>query len=135
MNFDKLTTHEKQFYFAKIESVIASKKLFLKFNFSLPELVQETDMQLHLISHLINLEIKHHFNDYINLMRIEYFKEMINCTEWNDFQLEKMMLASGFKSRTTFHRAFIRHLGVTPSEYIKSNRMTIEHRETSHINS
>lgn len=133
MSFEKLTTQEKQFYFSKIESIILSKKLFLKFNFSLPELVQETGMQLHMVSYLINFEIKHNFNDYINLMRIEYFKEKINCTEWNDLKLGKMMLASGFKSRTTYHRAFIKHLGVTPAEYIKSNRVALEYRKTSKI--
>ncbi len=66
-------------------------------------------------------------------MRIEYFKEKINCTQWNDLKLEKMILASGFNCRATCHRAFIKHLGLTPSKNLKSNRMALEHRKTSEI--
>lgn len=82
MNFEKLTSQEKEFYLTKVKSILASKKLFLKTDFSLPELAQETGIQLHMISYLVNSEINVHFNDYINLMRIEYFKEKINCTDW-----------------------------------------------------
>ncbi len=53
MNFDQLTSQDKQFHFAKVESILASKQLFLKFKFSLPELAQEAGMQLHMVSYLI----------------------------------------------------------------------------------
>ncbi|TDP00208.1 hypothetical protein EV144_101870 [Flavobacterium sp. 270] len=37
-----------------------------------------------------------------------------------------MILASGFKSRTTGYRAFIKHAGVAPSEYLRSYKTAYE---------
>lgn len=125
MGYEKLTLKEKQFYLTKIESILVSNKLFLKKDFSLPELATESGIPLHMISYLLNSEINLHFKDYINLKRIEYFKEKINCTEWKDLKLKKMILASGFKCRITCYRAFIKHVGIAPSEYLKSNRILL----------
>jgi AraC-like DNA-binding protein len=114
---------EKQFYLENFESILVSKKLFLKKDFSLPELAAESGIPYHTISYLLHSEINLHFKDYINLMRIEYFKEKINDADWNDLTLEKMILASGFQSRVTCYRAFLKHVGITPSEYLKSKRI------------
>ncbi|MFB3389812.1 helix-turn-helix domain-containing protein [Flavobacterium sp. LAR06] len=126
MGFEKLTSKEKHFYLAKLENILISGKLFLKNDFALPDLAKETGIQLHTISYLVNSQINLHFKDYINLKRIAYFKEKVNDPEWKDFTAEKMILASGFKSRTTGYRAFIKHVGAAPSEYLKSCRAGYE---------
>jgi YesN/AraC family two-component response regulator len=123
MGFEKLTSKEKKFYLAKIERVLASKKLFLQNEFSMPDLAKETGIKLHTISYIINSEINHHFKVYINLKRIDYFKGKINDADWKDLTAGKMILASGFKSRTTGYRAFKKHEGIAPSEYLKSYRV------------
>ena len=120
MGYEKLTSIEKKFYLAEIERVLVCNKLFLKKEFSLPDLAKETGIQLHAISYLINMEINHHFTDYINLKRIDYFKGKINDADWKGLTVGKMILASGFKSRITGYRAFKKHLGIAPSEYLKS---------------
>jgi AraC-like DNA-binding protein len=114
-----MTQSQKQVYMAKIEITLLSKKLFLKSDLSLSDLAQETGIQLHTLSHLINSQTNQNFKNYINLMRIGYFKEKLNDTGWKDLMVEKMVMACGFNSRTTAHRAFIRHVGKTPSEYLK----------------
>ncbi|MHC0444703.1 helix-turn-helix domain-containing protein [Flavobacterium sp. 3-218] len=119
MGYEKLTSIEKKFYLAEIERVLVCNKLFLKKEFSLPDLAKETGIQLHAISYLINMEINHHFTDYINLKRIDYFKGKINDADWKELTAEKMILASGFKSRTTGYRAFKKHVGMAPSVYLK----------------
>ncbi|UUF12554.1 MULTISPECIES: helix-turn-helix domain-containing protein [Flavobacterium] len=123
MNFKKLTLGQKQVYLTKIESTLVSKKLFLKSDLSLPDLAQETGIQLHTLSHLINSQTSQNFRDYINLMRIGYFKEKINDTRWKDLTVEQMVTACGFNSRAAAHRAFIKHVGATPSEYLKLHRV------------
>lgn len=128
MNFKELTPEEKQFYLANVESTLASKKLFLKCNFSLPDLAEETGLELHTLSYLINSQTNHNFKNYINSMRIEYFKEKLNDFEWKDFTVEKMTVACGFKCRATCHRAFIKHVGVPPSAYLKLHRVEYDHR-------
>jgi AraC-like DNA-binding protein len=129
MAYEKLTLKEKQFYLEKFESILVSKKLFLQKDFSLPELAIESGIPLHVISYLLNSEINLHFKDYINLKRIEFFKEKANDADWNDLALNKMILASGFQSRVTCHRAFLKHVGVTPSKYLKSKSIALKEKQ------
>lgn len=121
MIFDKRSSESKQFYFAKLERILIAKKLYLKTDFSMPDLANETGIKLYIISYVINSQMNYNFNDYINLMRIQYFKEKINDIQWTGLFIEDMLLASGFKCRTTAYRAFKKHLSMSPSKYFKLN--------------
>nr|WP_294784698.1 helix-turn-helix domain-containing protein [uncultured Flavobacterium sp.] len=120
---NELTTDRKQDYLLKLDYVLNSKKLFLKKNFVIRDLSDETGISVHLLSNLINSEFGLHFQDYVNVKRIEYFRDKINDPEWKDLSLEGMAWGSGFKSRTTCFRAFIKHTGKSPSEYFKTIRI------------
>lgn len=117
-----ISSEEKQLYLVKLENILASKKLFLKHDFCMPKLSQEAGIPLHIISYVINSELNVHFTEYINLMRIEYFTEKINDHEWKDLTVKQMSKASGFKSRTSCYRAFVKHFGISPSQYLESYR-------------
>jgi AraC-like DNA-binding protein len=122
----ELTPEKKQLYLSKLENIFASKKLFLKKDLVIRDISEETGITVNNISNLINSEFNLHFQDYINLKRIEYFKEKINDIDWKDLSLEGMAWASGFKSRTTCFRAFIKHTGKSPSEYFRVIRINPE---------
>lgn len=126
MDINKFPPEKRQFYIAKLQSTFNSKKLFLNTSLDMPHLAAETKIKLHIISYIVNSEYSLHFKDYINIMRIEYFKERINDYQWKDLTLEEMTEASGFKSRTTCYRAFIKHIGETPAEYLKKNRVSLD---------
>ncbi|MEN2414408.1 helix-turn-helix domain-containing protein [Flavobacterium mesophilum] len=123
-----LTAEKKQQYVQQLEEIFASKELFLKKDLVIRDIADETGISVHHLSNLINSEFGLHFQDYVNLKRIEYFKEKINDPEWKDLSLEGMAWGSGFKSRTTCFRAFIKHTGKSPSEYFKVIRMNPEKR-------
>ncbi len=122
----ELTPEKKRLYLNQLESIFASKELFLKKDLVIRDIADETGISVHHISSLINSEFNLHFQDYVNLKRIEYFKEKINHPEWKDLSLEGMAWGSGFKSRTTCFRAFIKHTGKSPSEYFKVIRINPE---------
>lgn len=122
----ELTPEKKVLYLNKLESIFTSKELFLKKDLLIRDIADETGISVHHISSLINSEFNLHFQDYVNLKRIEYFKEKINNPEWKDLSLEGMAWGSGFKSRTTCFRAFIKHTGKSPSEYFKVIRINPE---------
>ncbi|WP_241686497.1 AraC family transcriptional regulator [Flavobacterium sp. YO12] len=90
------------------------------------DVADETGISVNNLSNLINSEFNLHFQDYINLKRIEFFKEKINDSDWKGLSLEGMAWASGFKSRTTCFRAFIKHTGKSPSEYFRVIRISPE---------
>jgi len=119
----EVTTEKRQEYLLKLDTVFCTKKLFLKKDFVIRDLSEETGISIHQLSNLINSEFNLHFQDYVNLKRIEYFKHKINDPEWKDLSLEGMAWGSGFKSRTTCFRAFIKHTGKSPSEYFKTIRL------------
>lgn len=120
---NELTPEKKEDYLLKLDYVLNSKNLFLKKDCVIRDLSDETGISVHHLSNLINSEFGLHFQDYINLKRIEYFKDKINDPEWKDLSLEGMAWGSGFKSRTTCFRAFIKHTGKSPSEYFKTIRI------------
>ncbi|WP_264535798.1 helix-turn-helix domain-containing protein [Flavobacterium sp. N1736] len=122
----ELTPDKKQEYLEKLDYIFSAKKLFLKKDFVIRDLSDETGISVHHLSNLINSEFNLHFQDYVNLKRIEYFKDKINDPEWKDLSLEGMAWGSGFKSRTTCFRAFIKHTGKSPSEYFKVIRINSE---------
>ena len=122
----ELTSEKKQQYLAKLENIFATKELFLKKDLVIRDIAEETGISVHHLSNLINSEFNLHFQDYVNLKRIEYFKEKINDPDWKDLSLEGMAWGSGFKSRTTCFRAFIKHTGKSPSEYFKVIRISPE---------
>ncbi|MHC0439708.1 helix-turn-helix domain-containing protein [Flavobacterium sp. 3-210] len=123
-----LTVEKKQQYLIQLEEIFASRELFLKKDLVIRDIADETGISVHHLSNLINSEFNLHFQDYVNLKRIEYFKEKINDPEWKDLSLEGMAWGSGFKSRTTCFRAFLKHTGKSPSEYFKVLRMSPEKR-------
>lgn len=129
----ELTTEKKQLYLAKLESIFSTKELFLKKDLVIRDIAEETGISVHHLSNLINSEFNLHFQDYVNLKRIEYFKEKINDPEWKDLSLEGMAWGSGFKSRTTCFRAFIKHTGKSPSEYFKVIRINPEKATTYYL--
>ncbi|WP_246074162.1 helix-turn-helix domain-containing protein [Flavobacterium daemonense] len=124
----ELTNEKKQLYLLQLEEIFTSKELFLKKDLVIRDIADETGISVHHLSNLINSEFNLHFQDYVNLKRIEYFKEKINDPEWKDLSLEGMAWGSGFKSRTTCFRAFLKHTGKSPSEYFKVIRLNPEKR-------
>ncbi|KFF07300.1 helix-turn-helix domain-containing protein [Flavobacterium reichenbachii] len=122
----ELTPEKKKLYLDKLESIFVSKKLFLKKDLVMRDIAEESGISVNNLSNLINSEFNLHFQDYINLKRIEYFKEKINDSDWKDLSLEGMAWASGFKSRTTCFRAFIKHTGKSPSEYFRIIRISTQ---------
>jgi AraC-like DNA-binding protein len=115
----ELTQEKKEEYLLKLNNVFSCKKLFLKKDFVIRDLSDETGISVHNLSNLINSEFNLHFQDFVNLKRIEYFNQKINDPEWKDLSLEGMAWGAGFKSRTTCFRAFVKHTGKSPSEYFK----------------
>lgn len=131
----EFTPDKRQHYLLKLNTIFCSKQLFLRKDLVIRDLSEETDIAVHQLSNLINSEYNLHFQDYVNLKRIEYFKSKIKDPDWKDLSLEGMAWASGFKSRTTCFRAFIKHTGKSPSEYFKTTKEDCENKNVFYLKS
>lgn len=86
---------------------------------SLTILEEELHLSKYYISHLFGDKLGMKFNDYINSLRIS---ESCRLLRMYDMSITEISDASGFGTLRTFNRAFIKQMGMSPSEYKKSNR-------------
>ena len=59
------------------------------------------------------------FNNYVNQMRVEYAKAILEAPEKQDWPVLVVGIESGFASVAPFTRAFKEYTGYTPGQYRK----------------
>lgn len=106
--------------FDKIEKEIKSKELFKNPNFSLSKLSSILNVNPAYVSKAILYKKYNNFNHYINSLRIEYIKTLIQETDLQKVTLLYIYSGAGFANQSTFNRAFKQIEGMSPTEYINS---------------
>ena len=86
---------------------------------SLAILEEELHLSKYYISHLFGDKLGIRFNDYVNSLRISESCRLLRTT---DMSITEISNASGFGTLRTFNRAFIKQMGISPSDYRKTNR-------------
>ena len=86
---------------------------------SLSALESELHLSKYYISHLFGDKLGIRFNDYINSLRISESCRLLRTT---DQSITAIADASGFGTLRTFNRAFIKQMGVSPTDYRRNNK-------------
>lgn len=108
--------------FITINNYIKSNKLFVQSNFQIEMLTAPLGFTLTDINVSIKNEGYSSFREYINITRLEYFKELV--AENPNRTIKELMFNCGFNSRTTFYRTFAEHYEITPNQYIEKQIIT-----------
>lgn len=108
--------------FKYLENVIINNKLYLNPNLNLEFLSKHLDLSDGYISQQINSNSKLNFNDYINKLRIENAKEILQNKEYDNYTIVAIGLESGFNSKSSFYAAFKKFTNKTPAQYKKDVR-------------
>ena len=87
---------------------------------SLEILERELHISKYYISHLFSHKLNMRFNDYINSLRISDACRYLRHDARSITEISELV---GFSTLRTFNRAFIKQIGVTPSQYRKSNAL------------
>lgn len=88
-------------------------------NLSLSLLEEKLHLNKFYISHLFSGKLGLRFNDYINSLRIsEACRYLLN----SKYSITEIGSIVGFNTPRTFNRAFIRQIGISPSEYRKQRQ-------------
>jgi AraC-like DNA-binding protein len=77
-------------------------------------LEEELHLSKYYISHLFGDKLGIRFNDYINSLRIS---EACRLLRTSTLSVTEISDASGFGTLRTFNRAFMKQMGMSPSEY------------------
>jgi AraC-like DNA-binding protein len=98
--------------------VMQSTRPYLDPELTLPDLAEKIGLPTLQVSQVINQQLGKNFNDFINAYRVEAVKSML--AEGKQAQLSLLGIAyeCGFNSKATFNRAFKKHTGVAPGEWI-----------------
>ena len=87
-------------------------------NLSLSMLEEKLHLNKYYISHLFSERLGLRFNYYVNSLRIsEACRLLLN----SDYSITEVSEHVGFNTLRTFNRAFMKQLGVSPTDYRKAN--------------
>ena len=103
----------------KIEHYMIMQTPYLNANFDVSALAHELSMGVTAISKTINQNSQSNFSDWVNRYRIRHAQELILDPEFDNYKLAAIGQESGFRNKGSFHRAFKKIMGETPSEYRK----------------
>lgn len=96
---------------------------YLQSKLTLDQLADEVQIPAHLLSQLLNGTMDQNFFHFINQYRVEEVKKRLQNPKYSNLTILGIALESGFSSKAAFNRIFKLHTGVTPSEYLKNQKV------------
>jgi AraC-like DNA-binding protein len=94
------------------------EKPWLDPELTLSQLAGQTGLTPAQLSALVNTGFGKNFNDFVNEYRVEAVKRRLDEGAAKQFSLLGLAFESGFNSKATFNRAFKKHTGRTPGEFL-----------------
>jgi AraC-like DNA-binding protein len=101
--------------FNKLLYALENDKVYKDSDLSLPKLASLIKSNEKYVSAAIAAYTDLNYNNFINSYRIQEAKLLIY--ENNRMNINEVMYASGFNSRTTFYEAFKKHTGMSPKQF------------------
>lgn len=102
-----------------LEELMAAERPHLNPRLTLAELARLLDVPPHQLSRQLNEEFGKSFFDFVNGYRVSAFQEAIAAGAHRERTLLSLALEAGFNSKTSFNRAFKKHVGLTPRQYLQ----------------
>ncbi|MCW3465157.1 AraC family transcriptional regulator [Chitinophaga nivalis] len=93
---------------------------------TLGDLAKTLDVHPAILSQVINSKEGKSFYDYINVHRVEAFKQLLLQPENQQYTLLALAFECGFNSKTSFNRNFKKITQLSPSSYVKALHINIQ---------
>lgn len=111
----ELNSDEMEQIIDKINAYFNLKKGHLDSEFNLDKLSSDLNISKVKITLAFNVQLKTNFYQYINSLRVEEAKRLIDKKQ--DVNFVTIGYESGFKNKSTFYKYFKQITGATPSDY------------------
>lgn len=102
-----------------LQTFLLEKEPYTNPDLTLEMLAQEINIPINRLSLIINRGLNKNFYDLINEKRVEKSKVLLREMS-TETTIEYVAYESGFNSRASFYRAFKKHTGITPTEFLKN---------------
>ena len=105
---------------AKVVESMAQDKLYRQDGITISELAKHLAIHEYKLRNLINQELGYrNFNDFLNYYRIKEVTECLSSSEFDHLPVLTLALESGFRSLSSFNKAFKNTHGITPTAFRK----------------
>lgn len=100
---------------SRLKRLVSSGRVFEDPDLTLPELAKQADLPAYRLSAYFNSRLGQSFSDWLNAVRIDYVKELLETRR--DLSILAISMEAGYASKTAFNSQFLRRAGMKPSEY------------------
>lgn len=107
--------------FFQIESYLKEEHPYIDQQYTIEQLAKSLNEKEHAVSAAIKSKGFTGFREYINYLRLEHFKLL--AAESPEKNVKELMFACGFTSRATFYRNFSEKYGISPAQFIDTQRI------------
>jgi AraC-like DNA-binding protein len=113
---EAIPDHDK--YFHRIKEAMEQSRLFLDPDLNLAKLSAHTSIPAKQISAILNQYQQTNFNDFINSYRVTQVSLLMMDPSTRNLTILSLAMDAGFNSQATFQRAFKKHTGISPRQFI-----------------
>jgi AraC-like DNA-binding protein len=107
----------------KLEHLMNQKKPYTNPKLTIAELAELMNVDMRLLSRVINEIHEKNFHDFINTYRINEFIRLMNNDKYKNYTFLALAFEVGFNSKTAFNRSFKKMMNKTPREYFNDSRI------------
>ncbi|MDC8006022.1 AraC family transcriptional regulator [Aureisphaera galaxeae] len=118
----RLTETESSLLQKRLDQLMKDEKIYLESELTLTEVSKRLQTSSNNLSWLLNNVYQTTFYDFINTHRINEFIKKVENQEHLQHTILALSFDVGFKSKSTFNKAFKLTMNDTPSNYIKKHR-------------
>lgn len=115
-----MSDDKKESLLSKITFAIENEKMYLQNDLTIQKLSEHLNTNKNYISQIINNTFNKNFYNFINEYRIKEARILLSDIKNKQYTLEAIANKVGFKSRSSFNKAFKKFVGVTPSFFAKN---------------
>lgn len=109
----------------KVLIQMLENKVFNNPGLNIAMLSEMIETKPHILSKLLNEEFNKSFRDFINEYRINEFIKLASAEKYKNYTLLALSYEVGFNSKSTFNLAFKKEMGISPSNYLKNNKIKL----------
>lgn len=107
----------------KISRCLKKDKDFISQDFNLAQLSSKIGIPKHQLSQVISQYFECSFYDLINEIRVNEVEQMLHLKAHENLSLTGIAFSCGFRSKSTFNNAFRKKNGVTPSQFLRTQKL------------
>ncbi len=112
-----LTKEKSREYFQKLVHFMETEKEYMDPDFTSDSLAERINISRHNLSCIINEHAGINFYDFVNSYRVKEIIKYMRTGNHTNTKIIYIAMEYGFKSKSTFNKAFKKHTDMTPTEF------------------